>query len=650
MLVEQDARFKMKTVLLKKLKRGVAAGFLAVFILPAVADAHIIPPEKFHPVAESYRRMTFVLNLNPVPWEQVGKDVEVIAGHFASLAPSHGAAFGSASHALIAEVMKPYGQGTYPAPGLRKETARKIFEMSTHAVARTLVIHLDKAEDVLGDYSDAFQHVTQARQIWRSFEYEVEHTDNRAFPALGRHWLTLTSELGSPGILAVGYLAANTKPFGRAAGEIRAYVSDNFGDSFEASGSGRYAPLPEASPTFDPEANVPPKLPPGNNINKQVPRPRQILNMAARGVDESETPLIALGDMAFDSAFIFGEPARSLQMTCNTCHNKGVTNPQFVIPGLSSSPGGVDVSSNYFAPHANNGHWDPVDIPDLRGIRFSAPYGRNGRFPSLREFIRNGVMHEFNGVEPDPLVLDAMVAYMNEFDFLPNPYLKPDGSLSDKASDAAVRGEKIFNKPFDQMSGKSCATCHVASDHFLDHKRHDIGTVGGAEPYARDGALDTPTLLSARFTGPYFHDGSQPTLRSVNEWFNNEYDLALTADEIADLTAYVETVGDGVDSYEDTPYYLDAEMEEFSFFLSTYEFLKGQNKRDVMNITFLTIAGELRNHKWELQDDQYLHVMDRLAEIMDEARLANLSGKTHEVDELVAQYRALYDENVDNLK
>ena len=43
-----------------------------------MATAHIIPPEELHPVAEAYRRCTFALNLNPVPWELVRQDVESI--------------------------------------------------------------------------------------------------------------------------------------------------------------------------------------------------------------------------------------------------------------------------------------------------------------------------------------------------------------------------------------------------------------------------------------------------------------------------------------------------------------------------------------------------------------------------------------------
>ena len=106
---------------------------------------------------------------------------------------------------------------------------------------------------------------------------------------------------------------------------------------------------------------------------------------------------------------------------------------------MTKHAGGVDVSSSFFAPHANNGLFDPLDIPDLRGIRFTAPYGRNGRFSSLRDFIRNVIVNEFNGPEPDPIVVDAMLAYMMEFDFLPNPMLNKDGTLNSKAPAPARR-------------------------------------------------------------------------------------------------------------------------------------------------------------------------------------------------------------------
>jgi cytochrome c peroxidase len=404
--------------------------------------------------------------------------------------------------------------------------------------------------------------------------------------------------------------------------------------------------VPLASKTFNPRATIPAKLPPGSNINKQRPRPRQILNMVARGVDETETPLVAFGDMVFDSSLIFGEPARSLGISCNNCHNKGVTNPQFKISGLSKYGGGLDVSSAFFAPHANNSLFDPLDTPDLRGIRFTAPYGRNGRFGSLRDFIRNVIVNEFNGPEPDPIIVDAMRAYMMEFDFLPNPFLNKDGTLGEKVPPPARRGEKLFHKPFPQMNGMSCASCHVPSSHFVDHRRHDIGSVHGAEDNSLDRALDTPTLLSARFTAPYFHDGSLATLKDVVQWFDRQYGLKLDESQVTDLTAYLETVGDGKEPYEENPdLAAPGEVQEQYFFMASWEFLREKGKPELADLLFRSVAQELRNEKWGLRFPEAQEVAERMAQLADDAIAANKAGQTDTVEAKVAEFRKLYTKN-----
>jgi len=625
---------------------------LAVVSLITVQSAygHVIPPQKLHPVTEAYRRANFVLRLNPVIWEQARPDAATIAKYWSQFDPQAAKEFAGQIEKVIAAASGQTDKANGVEPMPRKEAAARVFTLMTKAVTQLIIEHVKRAEQKFEQRQQSLAELQTAQAIWASFEVTVSASDPQGYRAIGQAWLGMSSALGSPGLLDVGAVKPDRQAFEKSSNNVLKYTRSNFGPDFKPAPGRRLAPWPIKSPTFDATAKLPIRLPPGSNINKQVPRPRQILNMASRGVDEGETTLIALGDMAFDSAYLLGDPFKALSMTCNTCHNKGVTNPNFFIPGLSKQPGSMDVSNSYFAAHANNGHFDSLDIPDLRGIRFTAPYGRNGRFNSLREFVRNGIVNEFNGKEPAPMVLDGIIAYMNEFDFLPNPYLNKDGTLSDKASAAAKRGEKIFHRPFKQMAGKSCASCHIPSSHFLDHRSHDIGTVMGAEPHSLDRALDTPTLLSAKFTPPYFHDGSQPTLASVNAWFNKQYKLGLNEKELADLTAYVETVGDGVEAYEDTPYYLDAEMEEFGFFLSTYEFLDQRNKPDLMNMTFQTVATEIRNHKWELRDYAAIPVMDQLAELMDKAYDANVAGDRKAVTEYIAEYRKLYEKNVDRLK
>jgi cytochrome c peroxidase len=528
-----------------------------------------------------------------------------------------------------------------PGPEVRKEAARAVFDLSTRAVADLLTAELNglkRTADESNRY-EASKHLDQARKYWAGFEHEIKFTDQPKFREMGLCWLKMTTALGSASLLGQGESPMDAKTVREESDEILAYVKTCYAD-FQAPANRTLAPVPLASKTFDAKAVVAAKLPPGSNINKQRPRPRQILNLVARGVDETETPLVAFGDMTFDSPLIFGEPARSLGISCNNCHNKSITNPQFKIPGLTKYDGGLDVSSVFFAPHANNGLFDPLDTPDLRGIRFTAPYGRNGRFASLRDFIRNVIVNEFNGPEPDPIVVDAMLAYMMEFDFLPNEMLNLDGTLNNKAPEAALRGEKLFNKPFARMNGMSCATCHVPSGHFVDHQRHDIGSVTGAEKGSKDGALDTPTLLSAKYTQPYFHDGSLATLRDVVLWFDKNYGLELTKNEVADLTAYLEAVGDGREAYEEDP-----EVQEQNFFMASWEFLRDKGKFELADLLFRTVAQELRNEKWGLKYSEAAEVVERMAQLADDATAANKAGQIEGVNARVAEFRKLYEEN-----
>ncbi len=610
--------------------------------------AHVVPPEALHPVAESYRRANFMLNLNPVPWSEVWADAERIERTLAEAHPAAARKFREALDAArrVARTADPGADMT----AARENGRRLVFGLLTRGVAALLIARLDQVRPN-ATRAEVRSRLAEARKISDAFAEALPYLDPQGWKKMRIHWLEARSHSGAGGVMGIGARAMNVAKIQENTAAIRRYFTANF-SAFRAGKRERLLPRPRASKTYVRTARVPWRLPPGSDINKQLPRPRQILGMAARGVNEAETFLIALGDMAFDSAEIFGEPARSLGMSCNTCHNKGVTNPRLFIPGLSSRKGGMDVSNSFFAGHANNGLYDPLDTPDLRGIRFTAPYGRNGRFASLREFVRNVIVNEFDGPEPDPMLLDGMVAYMNEFEFLPNPKLRKSGRLDPaRVSQAALRGEKTFFRKFPQMmGGASCASCHVPDANFLDHKRHDIGSTGEGPGPFRSGGLDTPTLLSAKFTAPYFHDGSLPTLRAVNEWFNERFKLGLTKKEIDDLTAYVEAVGDGVEGMEDTVHTLASELEEFKFFLSTYERLKRRKKTELIAIVLRTVVREVQAHKWDVQDKGSLPILDEMEKNLNEALEAHLAGDAKTSEEKMAAYHTLYEKNADKLK
>ena len=73
-------------------------------------------------------------------------------------------------------------------------------------------------------------------------------------------------------------------------------------------------------------------------------------------------------------------------------------------------------------------------------------------------------------------------------------------------------------------------------------------------------------------------------------------------------------------------------------------------RRCPVNLTFQTIATEMRNHKWELQGPEYRPVMEKLAALMDEAYRLNRARRYERVDTKVAEYYRLFESNVENLK
>src|SRR5689334_21280075 len=134
-------------------------------------------------------------------------------------------------------------------------------------------------------------------------------------------------------------------------------------------------------------------LPAGTEFAEDaLARPRELFHSEAIGGRKSY--LVNLGDLAFNSPSILGGKARQAEMSCGTCHVNGASNPKLFVPGVSSRPGTFDTTSLVFNAKTFNSILDPVRIPSLRGARFLAPYGHDGRITSLREFVYNVIVNE----------------------------------------------------------------------------------------------------------------------------------------------------------------------------------------------------------------------------------------------------------------
>lgn len=323
-------------------------------------------------------------------------------------------------------------------------------------------------------------------------------------------------------------------------------------------------------------------LPLGTDFGDEAfDRPREVFRSETAGGHKSY--MVVLGDVAFSSPKLLGGVARQSGISCGTCHVNGAANALFYIPGLSTRHGNFDTTSSVFNPKTDDSVLDPLTIPSLRGAHLLAPYGHDGRMLSLRDFIRNVVVNEFSGPEPSPEVLDALVIYVDDIDFVPNPRLGAGGKLVGSATREEKRGEKLFNRPFPHDPTLSCAACHQPAEAFVDHRQHDVGS---------GGLFKTPTLRNANFNAPYFHDGRYAGYEQVVAHFNQSFSLGLSGRDQSDLMAYLNAIGDG--DRATTPDDVPTRVKECTDFATALDTALPQHDAVAATLVVDTLDRELR--------------------------------------------------------
>lgn len=171
--------------------------------------------------------------------------------------------------------------------------------------------------------------------------------------------------------------------------------------------------------------------------------------------------------------------------------------------------------------------------PALLGVEHTAPYGWDGRNPTLQAQARGAIVSPLEmhaSREPTRRELDALAEFQRT---LTVPAAVP-GREYDPAR--AARGERLFRTPrpvtdptgeFPEGAMVACATCH-SGPFFTDNKAHrslvvtgdpllDPGEVG---PDGSIAGFHTPSLLGLRLTAPYFHDGSGGDPTSPSNFFS----------------------------------------------------------------------------------------------------------------------------------
>lgn len=200
-------------------------------------------------------------------------------------------------------------------------------------------------------------------------------------------------------------------------------------------------------------------------------------------------PDVLLGKRLFNSAL---PPMGEGRIACASCHFEG----------------GHDARTWLGFPDG------PRNTPPLWAARHTAPYHWSGDRPALQDveltirdiqhgqgFLRGAA--QAGDTAGRSAELDALAAYMAALDPPPSPFAID--------SDTRRRGEIAFSR-------WGCASCH-SGDAFTDRTLHELTTdrIGEAalQHNPRGLAFDTPGLLGAWASGPYFHDGSSATLRDT---------------------------------------------------------------------------------------------------------------------------------------
>jgi len=225
---------------------------------------------------------------------------------------------------------------------------------------------------------------------------------------------------------------------------------------------------------------------------------------------------IALGpqpapDAARRGEIYFHDATRCFQHwhSCATCH------PEGRVDGLPWD-------------FQRDGIGNGKDTISLVEIEHTSPHNRRATRADPAECMRTGVTG-IHLVVPQASEVSDLVAYAAALQPEANP-------AAPELREAADRGKLLFE-------GKGgCAECHPAP-YFTDRKMHNVGIITPSEP---DGRYDTPSLVEAYRTAPYYHDGRAATLKealtTADPAGQHGNVRELTPQEIDDLVAYVLTL------------------------------------------------------------------------------------------------------------
>ena len=211
-------------------------------------------------------------------------------------------------------------------------------------------------------------------------------------------------------------------------------------------------------------------------------------------------------------------PSRGV--ACFDCHANGHTNGATHLTG--------DMRPQAFRHRS--------DTPSLRGVNIQRLFGSQRALKTVEDFTEFEQRAAY--FDGDPVT--AAKKGVNILDFPPAPRLTVDGTLDRRlATPAELRGQALF------FGKAACSACHPAP-YYTDNLMHNLRAerfyrprlVDGAMASA-DGPIKTMPLRGIKDSPPYLHDGRLLTLEDAVEFFNLVLERRLTAQDKADLVAFL---------------------------------------------------------------------------------------------------------------
>jgi cytochrome c peroxidase len=193
-----------------------------------------------------------------------------------------------------------------------------------------------------------------------------------------------------------------------------------------------------------------------------------------------------------------------------------------------------------------------IETPSLRGVNIQQLFGSQRALKTVEDFTEFEQRAAY--FDGDPVIaakkgvntldrasqVHPMAELQEMLDFPPAPKLGIDGMLNPKkATPAETRGQMLF------FGKAKCGSCHPAP-YYTDNLMHNLqaerfykSRMINSMMASADGPIKTLLLRGIKESPPYMHDGRLLTLEDTVEFFNLISEAGLTAQEKADVVAFL---------------------------------------------------------------------------------------------------------------